>query len=199
MPVRNHVRNGQIVFVTDARDNGNARGNDRLGNRFFIEGPQIFETAAAAPKNDQVDWLAIGRLQAIECPECRNDFLHRALALHADRADPYLNSGPATRQDFQHIADRGAGRTGDQNEPAWDTRQRLLAAWLEIALDRELFLELTKRQFQRADAFWLNFLNGELILAARLIHRKPAPRNDAHAIGQIEAHPQRDAAIEHRL
>src|ERR1700733_1826907 len=49
--IGNKIGNGEIALVADSGNHRNFRRDDRAHNYFFIEGPQIFERAAAA-RND---------------------------------------------------------------------------------------------------------------------------------------------------
>jgi hypothetical protein len=45
----------EINFVSDGGDNRNSRGGDGAGDDFFIERPEIFNAAAAAPDDQNID------------------------------------------------------------------------------------------------------------------------------------------------
>ena len=53
--VGDHVGDGQIVFVADAGNDGNARVVDRLGDDFLVERPEVLQTAAAPTDDQDVD------------------------------------------------------------------------------------------------------------------------------------------------
>ena len=195
--VRDEVGDGQVVFVADAADDGDARGEDGLGDRLLVEGPEVFEAAAAAADDHHIDDGSARRVQLVDAANGVGDVLRRPVALHLDRADPHFGGRPAARQDLQHVAHGGAGGAGDQHDAARDARQLLLAGRIEEALSEQLLLELAEGEFQRADALGLHFLNLQLVIAARQIDREPAADDDAHSVLQVETHAQADAAPDH--
>ena len=59
--VGDEVGDGEVGFVADGGDDGEARGDDGAGHGFAVEGGQVFERAAAAGEDDEVDeiWMAL--------------------------------------------------------------------------------------------------------------------------------------------
>src|SRR6266568_5243656 len=55
--VGDKIGNGEIGFVPDAGDNGNLGVGDGACDDLFVEGPQIFERAAAADEHQHVHEL----------------------------------------------------------------------------------------------------------------------------------------------
>src|SRR5262249_43298239 len=185
---------GPVDLVPDGADHREARGEDGLGDALLVEGPQVFQTAAAAADDQQVN-----AADAVEPADGLGDFQAGPVALHRHRADPDFCGRPSPPQDLQHVAHRRPGRAGDQHHTAGEARQFLLPLRVEVAANRELFLELPERQLQRADALGLQLLDLQLVLAARHVHAEPAAGDHLHAVAQVELQPQVDAAIDYGL
>ena len=83
---------------------GNARGDDGAGDSFFIEGPQVFQRAAAASHDDEV-----GPIGSAEVFEAGADLLAGAFALHEGGENANVQSREAALEDLQHVANHGAG------------------------------------------------------------------------------------------
>jgi hypothetical protein len=56
--VSGEVGNGEVDFVADSADDGKFGGDDGAGGEFFVEGPEVFEAAAAAGEEDEVEGTA---------------------------------------------------------------------------------------------------------------------------------------------
>ena len=53
--VGGEVGDGEVGFVADGGDNGKFAGDDGAGNTLGVEGGEVFEGAAAAGEDDEVD------------------------------------------------------------------------------------------------------------------------------------------------
>ncbi len=53
--VRGEVGDGEVGFMADGGDDGQARGGDGAGNALGVEGGQVFKRASAAGEDDDVD------------------------------------------------------------------------------------------------------------------------------------------------
>ena len=76
--VRDEIGDGEIGFMADTGDDGNFGIKNRASDDFFVEGPEVFDGAAAARENQNVNKLSL-----IEKPERTDDFFRGAFALHA--------------------------------------------------------------------------------------------------------------------
>ena len=103
--VGDKIGDGEIGLVAHAGDNGNLRVGNRPRDDFFVEGPQIFERAAAARHDHHV-----GKFRAIEIAQRRGDFLRRAFALHFHGIELHVDIGEAALQHAQNVANGGARR-----------------------------------------------------------------------------------------
>jgi hypothetical protein len=91
---------GEIGFVADAGDYGDFGGGDGAGNFFFVEGPEIFEGAAAAGQNEHVyHFSAIEELQGAD------DVRGCAIALYAHRIECQVHIAKAAAQYADYVAD----------------------------------------------------------------------------------------------
>ena len=53
--VGDKIADGEIDFVANGGNHGNRRFKNGAGNDLFVKGPEVFETAAAAGEENQVD------------------------------------------------------------------------------------------------------------------------------------------------
>ena len=53
--VGGEVTEGEIRFVTDARDDGHMRIGNRTHDAFIVECPQVFDGTAAAGDDDDIE------------------------------------------------------------------------------------------------------------------------------------------------
>jgi hypothetical protein len=138
---------------------------NRAGHGFLVEGPQVFDRAAAAREQNHVHGLP-----AVEIFERRGDLLRRALALHTHGINDQVQIGEAPPQDADDIAHRRASGRSHDADAAGQQRQRHLAPGIKKPFGVEALLELLESQLQRAHSRRLEVLDVNLVLAARLIH-----------------------------
>src|SRR5256886_10071786 len=107
--VRDKIRDSEIGFVADAGDHGNFRIEDGAGDDFFVEGPEIFDGAAAARKDQNVNKFSL-----IEKSQRTDNFLGGAFSLHAHGENGEMHIVKTAAQDADDITDGGAfGRGGE--------------------------------------------------------------------------------------
>ncbi len=127
-------------------------------------------------------------------PEPARDVERRAVALHARRPNHDVRVGVAAAQHLDDVAHGGAVERGDDADLAGQGRQRTLARLVEEAFGREPLLQLVEGELQRAEAFRLEVLADDLILALRVVDADAPARDDAQAVLRLEAkQPQRRA------
>src|SRR6516225_5746527 len=112
-----------------AADNRDARRENGVSDDLLVKGPQVLQAPAAPADNDDID----EGISSVHASEGGCNLLCGALALHADRTDPYLDRGPAPTQDLEHVTDRRSRRTGDQRNAPGETRQGPFARQFKIA------------------------------------------------------------------
>jgi len=103
----------------------------------FIEGPQVFEAAAAPHQGDDVGPRFEPRGEA----EGRRQFLGRPGALHPGRHHDHLARLPAAAERGQKIGDRGARRARDEGDAPRIEGDRPLAGRGEEPLALEQLME----------------------------------------------------------
>src|SRR5579871_5924445 len=108
--------------MADAGDHGDDGLRDRARDRFFVEGPEIFERTATSRENEHVDGLL-----TIEKLKGTDDFESGSVALHANRKQREVHVVEAAAENTNDIADGGARRRGDQADAARQHRERLFA------------------------------------------------------------------------
>ena len=79
--VRDEVGNRDVGLVSDGGNHRNRRQRDRARDHFLVERPQVFDGAAAAADDDDVD-----ARHAPDRPQAAGDLERRAFALDARRA-----------------------------------------------------------------------------------------------------------------
>src|SRR5438477_727875 len=135
--VGDEVSDSEIGFVTHAGNEWNYGVGDGAGDDFLIEGPDIFERAAAARDDQDVHGLV-----AIEKLDGANDLRGGAIALHAHGIKSELHVVEAAAEDAHHVPDGGPSRRSDQADAARQKRQRLFALRGEQPFGIQALLEL---------------------------------------------------------
>ena len=143
--VGHEIRDGEVAFMADARDRGNFRVGNGAGDHFFVEGPQIFERAAAARENQHIH-----RFHGIEELHRLDDFLCGAFALDPHRKHREMDVGKAAPEDAHDVAHRGSSRRGDEADAAREERQRLLPGGSEQAFGFKPLFQLIESKLQSA-------------------------------------------------
>ena len=150
------------------------------GRRVGVEGGQIFQRAAAAGEDDEVD--RVRRAGIIEIGDGGFNFGGGGLALHAGREEQDVEAGVAAADNVKKVADDGAGGRGDDADGARKCRQRALARGVEKAFGFESLLELLEGELERAGANGLKGFGHELHLAALVVDADPAASEDVLAV-----------------
>ena len=76
--VGNEVRNREVHFVSNRRDDRHAARHDGPGQGLVVEGPQVFSGSAATSDDDHID--ALDLFNRAESP---NQILRGAVSLHS--------------------------------------------------------------------------------------------------------------------
>ena len=92
---------------------GISRGGDSAGNDFLVEGPEIFERAAATGDDQDVN-----RLLAVEELHGTDDFCGGAISLHANGIKSELHIVEAAAENADDVADSGTGGGSDEPDAA---------------------------------------------------------------------------------
>ncbi len=95
------VGNGEIGFVADTTDDRQGAGADRPGQRFVVEGPQVFETAAATAQDQQITFAMLaGRTDGA------GDLCGSPLPLYRRRIKRQVDMRRSPGQRGQHVTQR---------------------------------------------------------------------------------------------
>ena len=201
--VGREVDQGHVGLVPDRGDERNAGGRRGAHHDLLVEGPEVFQ-AAAAPRHDQqvrARRVPAAR-QGVEALDRGGDLRGRALALDENRPDQNP-AREAVGQAVQDVADHRAARRGHHADDLGQEGQGPLARVLEEALGGELALPLLEQLEQRALAGELELLDHELVFRAPGVARHPAGGDDLHAVLGRKPEPPGDAApahpVEHRV
>ena len=92
-----------IRLVPDGGNHRNFRLEDRPGHTLVVEGPQILDGPAAAPRDDKV-----GDTMLVGVPDRADDLWRRFHPLDAHRQHDDFRQRPALSKYSDHIADGGA-------------------------------------------------------------------------------------------
>jgi membrane protein CcdC involved in cytochrome C biogenesis len=190
--VGDEIRDGEVGFVADGGDYGERGCGDGSGEGLIVKAGQVFDGAAAAGEDDEVDGAGI----AIE-PANAGDYRGSAAgALHGRGIDEEMQVGVAAADYFDDIVEDGAGGGGDDTDGLREGRERAFAGGVEEAFGEEAGLELLEGELVCACAARLQRVGDELELAARLVDGDTAAGEDGEAILRAEAEEQRLAAEE---
>ena len=159
------------------------RGNDRLfahrhraNDAFLVERPQILHRAAAPRHDDDADVF-----QPFEHPNPRRDFLIRADALHAHRAEQDARVRVAPQRYIQNVVNHRARRRGNHADGIRVARQSALSFRRKQPLAPQLLLEHLQPLVEHTHALRMQPLHDELILPAPRVQRHASARRRAHA------------------
>ena len=179
--VGNQVRQRDVHLVADGRDDRHRAGRDRPRHGLLVEGPQVFNRAAAAPDDDDVD-----AFDAPDVAERPRDVGRRGVALDARRRDDHVRVLVAPAEHLEDVPDRGAVDRRDDADLAGQRGQRPLARRVEEALGLQALLQLVERQLPGAEALGLDVRADDLVLALRLVDAEPAAREDVLPVFELE-------------
>src|SRR6185437_5062530 len=171
------IRDGEIGFVSYAGDYRHSRSGNRASDNLFVEGPKVFERAAAAGENHHV-----GGFRAIEIAQARDDLAGRSFALHFYRIELDVNIREAALEDAENISNRGARRRTHDADAARQDGQRLFARVVEEAFFLQLLFELFEGELQRPEANRLDVRDINLVFAAHFVDAERAANGDVQAI-----------------
>src|SRR6266404_3931122 len=174
------LSNSRRVWTTSSAA---AEGVDGADNFFFVEGPEIFERAAAARDDQHVyDFAAIEELNGA------NDLRGGAVALDAHGIKGQVHIAEASAQDAHHVSDGRAAWRGDEADAAGEKRQRLLAVGIEEAFGFEAAFELLEGELESAEADRLDVLDVNLVFASGFVDADGAAHGDVQAVFGTKLH-----------
>ena len=194
--VGDEVGDGEVGLMADGGDDGDLRGDDGAGDAFGVEGGEVFERAAAAGDDDDVDEGLTVRAGGVEAGEGGFDFGGGGLALDAGGAKEDIEAGVAAADDVEEVADDGAGGRGDDADGAREGGQGALAGGVEEAFGFEALFELLEGELEGAGADGLQGFGDKLHLAALIVDADAAAHEDVLAVFKAEAQQHGLAAEE---
>src|SRR4051794_12095140 len=180
--IGHEVADGEIGLVADRGDRRDGAGRDGARDRFLVERPEIFERSSAAADEDDVV-----QLPAREVPDRDRDLSRGISALHADRINLHLQPLEAAPENVEDVANRSAGRAGDDGDPLRQHRNRLLSRRIEQSFIGELLLELLECQLQCAEAGRLDGDSVELELPLLFVKREASADDELQSVFDAEA------------
>src|SRR5438132_8775094 len=74
-PIGDQIGDGYIYFMSNGTDDRDVRGVDSLGDAFLIEGPEVFQAAAASANDHNVHREAAAGVQAVQAVDRPRDLL----------------------------------------------------------------------------------------------------------------------------
>jgi len=180
--VGGEVGDGEVGFVADGGDDGDFRGRDGAGEEFAVEGGEVFERAAAAGDDDDIDGAF-----AIEVLDAGGDFDGGGCTLHGRRVEKDVQGIVAAIADVEEVADDGSGGRGDDADAMGEGGERPLALRIEEALSLETSFELFEGDLERPCTDRLHELGDELHLTALFEDGYFAANEDVQAVFWTEA------------
>ncbi len=180
--VGGEIADGEVGFVAHARYHRHGAVGHRVGHRFLVERPQVFD-AAAAPAHDQHVALGPARSGGYGV----RDPVAGTLALHRRGVDhhPYMGCAPPQRGEY--VAQGRRLRAGDDADGAREHGHGALAVLLEQAGRGQLLLEPLEGFEQRAHAGAPYRLHIDLVVAPGAIQRDERAHFDLVAFARDEA------------
>ena len=162
----------------------------------LVEFPEIFDAAAAARQNDEVEcwpnslgWdssrMAVAISAAAPIPCTRTGLIRMC------------TSGRATSQHIQDVANRRAARRSDNADARGKLWERTLARGSEQSFRLQFALERLEFRLQQTRAARLHDLHAELVLAARFKNGNVAVNLDLRAVGKRHAQRRHRVAKNH--
>ena len=151
---------GLVPHGGDQRDVARCRG---AHHDFLVEGPEVFQAAAAAGDDQHVGPRhRRGCIEAVEARDRGSDLLRRARALDRDRPDQHP-AGKAVLDAMQDVADHRARGRGHDADGLGQVGQLALARLVEEALGGERLLARLQQREQGACTGQLQPLDHDLI------------------------------------
>jgi len=189
--VGDEIGDGEVGFVADGGDDGEAGGGDGAGDAFGVEGGEVFQRPSAAGEDDE-----IREFVEVDEGECGFDFGGGGFALNGYWDDEDVEGGVAAVGDRKEVADDGAGGRSDDGDGAGEGGEGLFAVFVEEALGFEAVAELLEGELEGACADGFEGVGDELELAALLVDGDFAADADVEAVLGAEAEEDGLAAEE---
>lgn len=162
--IGDEVGDGDVGFMADGGDDGNGGGVDGAGDDLLVEGPEVFERAAAAGHDDDFGPAGEGKVgQAFD------DLFGGSGTLHLGGPELDLEAGEATFDDLEEVADDGSGGRGDDADALGEFGEGAFSGGVEEAFGMEALFELVEGELEGSLAEGFDGFDDELIFAAGVI------------------------------
>ncbi len=178
--------------MSDAGGDGDVGGDDGAGEGFVVEGPEVFEGAAAADEENQIDsfefrvsgfeFFVVG----VEVFEGRDDFFGGVFALDADGVEEDVEAGEAAVGGGEDVVEDVAGFAGDDGDALGEFGEWAFAGLFEEAFGFEFVAELAEGEFEAAGALGEEGFDVELEFALGFVEFEGAAGDDGEAIFGFE-------------
>ena len=168
-PVGDEVGDGEVGLVAYAADDGDGRSGDGPRHPFVVEGPQLFQRAAAAGDDDHVQRLSLRR-PAVQRRDRGDDLRWGVGPLHQRGRQQDVGQGVADAQRAQDVSQRRRPGRGDHANAPRQRWQRPLALLVEESLLGQFLLERLELQIQPPQPGRLQDVHVELVDAPLLIN-----------------------------
>jgi hypothetical protein len=168
--------------MTDGGDHGEPAGGNGTSNALAVEGGKVFEGAASAGEDNEVDWRGTVEGGVIELVDRGFDFGGGLVALDRDWDKENAQAGVTAGDDVEEVANDGAGGGSDDADGARKCRERALTGGVEEAFGLKAFFELLEGELKGAGADGLHGFSDELELSALLVDADAAADEDVEAI-----------------
>ena len=163
------IGDGDVGFVANAGHQRNQAVKDRPRYDFRVERLQIFQRTAAAHHEHHVAIPALSRQ-----PDRAGNAFRRVVALYRHGIEQDRHAGTAAAQGSQHVAERRAGRGGDDADPVREAGQGPLAFRRKQPFPFQLQTQFIVSSTQRSGAGFLDVFDDDLKIAARFVQADPA-------------------------
>ena len=180
--------------MADRGDDGRAGVCDGAHEALVGEGEEVFDRAAAARDDDDVDLV-----HGVQFEEGAAHLGHAVISLHGDLADLEARARPAVRRVDDHVVLRFRVAAADQADRARQERQRLLAGIREQALGGQAGAQRLNLGEQVAHALQVNLRRLQVEPTRALPEHRLHARHHARALGQGRGiHDARPRGHRHR-
>ena len=163
--------------MANSGDHGDLGLINCIGHPFVVEGPKVFDAAAASAHDQQISQLVM-----VGISDGSRDLTGSFRTLDTDRQQLHMGQRVTLTQDPQHIVHRRTGGTGDDTNSAGILRQRLLMGRIKQPLGSQFLLQLLKGGIEITHAVHSHGSAVKLIGAVSGINGDLAHSNDLHTV-----------------
>ena len=179
--VGDEVGDGHIALVPDGRNNRHGTARNGTRDALLVECPEVFNRAAAAPDDDDVD-----AGDTPDRPQPRRNIRSGVVSLHAHRANDEMRVRVAAAEHFDDVANGRAVERRHDADLAGERGERPFARLVEQSFALQPLLQLVERELKSAEPLGLHVLANELVLTLRLVDGDAAARDNGQTIGGLE-------------